>query len=123
MKWCFQAIKNYTKFSGRASRKHYWIFAFLDAVLMYGSIVVAGQAGVTNSKWFYVPLGIYAVLMIIPRLAITVRRLHDVNTTGAYVLWHAIPFVGFIMVTVQLLKKGDKGENNYGLPCESVENV
>ncbi|WLI08518.1 MULTISPECIES: DUF805 domain-containing protein [Pseudomonas] len=123
MNWCFQAIKNYAKFSGRARRREYWIFAFFDVVLMYGSIVVAGWAGVAHSKWFYIPLGIYAVLMIIPRLSVTFRRLHDVNTTGAYILWYALPVVGFIMVTVQLLKKGDKGENNYGLPCREVKNA
>jgi uncharacterized membrane protein YhaH (DUF805 family) len=123
MSWCFQAIKNYAKFSGRAGRKEYWVFAFLDSVLMYGSIVVAGWAGVSSSKWFYIPLGIYVVLMLIPRLSVTFRRLHDVNKTGAYVLWYAIPFVGLIMVTVQLLKKGDRGENNYGPPCRYVENA
>ncbi|WP_439862759.1 DUF805 domain-containing protein [Pseudomonas antarctica] len=116
MNWCLGAIKNYARFSGRANRKEYWLFAFVDTVLMYGSIAVAGWTEVASSKWFYIPLGIYAVLMIIPRIAVTFRRLHDVNVTGAYVLWYALPFVGFIIVTIQLLKKGDKGENNYGLP-------
>ena len=99
------------------------MFAFFDVVLMYGSIVAAGWVGVARSQWFYIPLSIYVVLMIIPRLSVTFRRLHDVNTTGAYVLWYALPVVGFIMVTVQLLKKGDKGENNYGLPCHEVNNA
>lgn len=123
MNWCFQAIKNYAKFSGRACRKEYWAFVFFDAVLTYGSIVVAGWAGVSRSQWFYIPLGIYFVLMIIPRLSVTFRRLHDVNTTGAYILWYALPVVGFVMVTVRLLKKGDKGENSYGLPCREVKNA
>lgn len=123
MNWCFRAIKNYAKFSGRANRREYWLFVFVDVLIMYGSIVVAGWAGVAYSKWFYIPLGIYAVLMIIPRLSVTFRRLHDVNKTGAYVLWYALPFVGLIIVTVQLLRKGDRGENNYGLPLRGIENA
>ncbi|WP_252993814.1 DUF805 domain-containing protein [Pseudomonas pergaminensis] len=61
--------------------------------------------------------------MIIPRLSVTFRRLHDVNTTGAYILWYALPFVGLIIVTIRLLRKGDKLENNYGLPCRDVEHA
>jgi len=123
MNWCFQAIKNYANFSGRACRREYWAFAVLDYLLMYGSIVVAGWAGVAYSKWFYIPLGVYVVLTIIPRLSVTFRRLHDVNTTGAYILWYALPFVGLLIVTIRLLRKGDKGENNYGLPCRDVEHA
>ena len=121
MNWCFQAIRNYAKFSGRACRKEYWAFTTLDSVLMYGSIVVAGQAGVAHSKWFYIPLGIYAVLMIIPRLSVTFRRLHDANASGAFILWYALPIAGFFIVSIQLLRKGDRGENNYGLPCGDIE--
>ncbi|WLH53694.1 DUF805 domain-containing protein [Pseudomonas tolaasii] len=123
MNWCFRALKNYAKFSGRANRKEYWLFAFVDIVLTYGSMVAAGWAGVAYSRWFYIPLGIYTVLMIIPRIAVTFRRLHDVNMTGAYVLWYALPLVGLVMVTIKLLTKGDQGENKYGLPCRQVENA
>ncbi|MCX9151342.1 MULTISPECIES: DUF805 domain-containing protein [Pseudomonas] len=116
MNWCFQAIKNYAKFSGRACRREYWAFAVMDAMVMLGSVVVANQAGIYSNPWFYVPFGIYVLFMIPPALSVTFRRLHDVNVTGAYVLWLLIPVVGFILVSIQLFTQGDRGVNDYGVP-------
>ena len=116
MKVCFQAIKNYVKFSGRASRKEYWSFALMDTMVVWVSYFIAQSADVFSNPWFYVPFGFYVLFMLPPLLSVTFRRLHDVNITGAYILWYLIPVVGFIMVSIQLLTQGDKGENDYGVP-------
>ena len=118
MNGCFQAVKNYVEFSGRACRREYWGFVLIDTMVVWGSIVIAQTAGVFSNPWFYVPFGFYVLFMIPPRLSVTFRRLHDVNVTGAYILWYLIPVVGFIMVSIQLFTQGDKGENNYGVPPE-----
>ncbi|WP_073521692.1 DUF805 domain-containing protein [Pseudomonas fluorescens] len=116
MNWCFQAIKNYAKFSGRACRREYWAFVVMDIMLIWGSILIAYLAEVLSSPWFIVPFGFYVLFMIPPAVSVTFRRLHDVNITGAYALWFLIPVVGFIMVSVRLFTQGDKGGNDYGLP-------
>ena len=116
MKWCFQAIRNYANFGGRVCRREYVGFVVIDIMIIWGSILAARLADVFSNPWFYVTFGMYVLFMIPVRLSVTFRRLHDVNVTGAYVLWFLVPIVGFIMVSVQLFTQGDKRENDYGVP-------
>ena len=116
MHWCFQAIKNYANFSGRACRREYWAFALMDGMIIWGSLVIAQWKDVSSNPWFIAPFAFYMLFMFCPALSVTFRRLHDVNITGAYALWLGIPVVGWIMVSIQLFTQGDKGENNYGMP-------
>ena len=63
---------------------------------------------------FMLPLVLYVLAMIIPSLAITVRRLHDTNKSGWWWLIRFIPFGGFILL-IFLVSEGDSGVNLYGL--------
>jgi uncharacterized membrane protein YhaH (DUF805 family) len=106
----------YATFSGRASRSEYWWWALVDGIIwvVLSLLAYAGGAGVedasgamTGPNALGVVVGIVTVLFalatIVPNLALTVRRLHDVNLSGFFILLGLIPFVGGIIIFVMTL--------------------
>jgi uncharacterized membrane protein YhaH (DUF805 family) len=111
--WYLQALKKYAVFSGRARRKEYWFFVlwYLIITILLGILdgmlgLRIGQAGVLQT--------LYALAVLIPSLAVTVRRLHDTGRTGWWLLIVLIPFIGFIVLLVFMCLEGEPGENKYG---------
>jgi len=101
MNYYFQAFQNYATFSGRARRSEYWYFFLFNfiAAFILGFIVVF--SGIT---WL---ASIYQVAVLIPSLAVGVRRMHDVGKSGWFLL---IPIYNIILLATE----GEKGQNKYG---------
>ena len=102
-------LENYVNFKGRATRPEYWWF-FLFQVLL--SIVV-------NILSFAVPilgtiLGLASLAILLPGLAVGVRRLHDIGKSGWFLLVALIPLIGTIWLIVLLATEGQSGANEYG---------
>ena len=98
----------YAQFSGRASRSEYWWFALASLLVI---IVAAFIDGATGS----VAVTLLAYLfIIIPGLAVSVRRLHDTNRSGWYFLLNLNPLVGTILLFIWSVTPGDKKANQYG---------
>ena len=55
------------------------------------------------------------LLLFIPAITVTVRRFHDINKSGWFILFEIIPFIGWIIVLVMLIEKGTEGKNKYGV--------
>lgn len=116
--WKKVVFKNYANFSGRARRAEYWSFAlvtFLIYIPLYAFFIV----GVLNNSDSAGALGmgvlsLFALAMIIPSLAVLVRRLHDIGKSGWYFLMYLIPLVGPILMLVWLFTDGNRFVNNYG---------
>jgi len=121
-----QAVKTcfgkYTEFSGRARPSEYWwwiLFAvvvqmipyFLFIALVVGSEGTSSGATVVGGIWFVVWLG-----LILPSLAVFVRRLHDTGRSGWFFFLGLIPLIGPIILIVFLVGPGDPGQNKYGDP-------
>jgi len=107
MKHYINAFVNYANFSGRATISQYWTFYLLS--VLFGTL-----------SWFIPPIAIvYILFQIIPSTSILVRRLHDTGHSGAYIFIGVIPIIGWIWLLILLLKEGDVGENNYGMPSSS----
>ena len=110
-------MKKYTNFSDRASRQEYWLFSL--AMVLLSTI-----AGIVDSMLlgipffdldFFTPISsIYLITTLIPTVAVTVRRLHDINRSG---WWLLITFtlIGLIPLTYWMCKKSDEGENHFGV--------
>jgi len=115
MNWYLQVVKNYANFSGRARRKEYWMFSLFNIIFITVAMIIDNVAGLTFGKF---PIGLlyflYALFIIIPVLAVTVRRLHDVGKSGWMILIYLIPIVGAIWLLVLSLTDSDTGENQYG---------
>jgi uncharacterized membrane protein YhaH (DUF805 family) len=102
---------HYTKFDGRASRPAFWWwFLFLILVGIVVSIIDSAIFGSTILS-FIVSLG-----LILPNLSVAIRRLHDTNRTGWWILIGFVPLIGFIVLLIFYLQQSDPGDNDYGPP-------
>ena len=104
IKICFQKIFIFTN---RASRSEYWWF------ILFYTIFVTIPTFVPNEN--VVVFGyIMSLLLFIPGIAVTVRRLHDINKSGWFILISLIPILGSIIVLVMTIEKGTLGKNRFG---------
>ncbi|MGN5139827.1 DUF805 domain-containing protein [Aeromonas sp. 164P] len=109
MNWYFKAFMNYFNFHGRASRQEYFMFLLFHTVIAITLTLAFNAPDHINY-----PLGIYGLLTIIPCVAVAVRRIHDTNRTGWYLLLGAIPIIGFVLLLLIKLQRGSSEANRYG---------
>ncbi|MBT4723128.1 DUF805 domain-containing protein [Candidatus Falkowbacteria bacterium] len=115
MNWYLAVLKNYAGFSGRARRKEYWMFTLFNIIFAIVAMILDNVLGIAMAEIGYGPLyGLYALAMLIPGLAVSVRRLHDVGKSGWMLLIALIPLIGAIWLLVLMLTDSNPGENQYG---------
>ncbi len=107
MNYYFEALKKYAQFSGRASRKEFWMFFLINALIIVGLVMIEGAFLGSGSPDKSVFASLYNLATVVPYLAISVRRLHDVGKSGWFVL---IPIYNLIL----LASEGHKDENKFG---------
>jgi len=115
MNWFIEVVKKYAVFTGRARRKEYWFY-----VLFY--LIFALIIGVVDAMIFGVdpgrstgPLGmIYVLALLVPSLAVGVRRLHDTSRSGWWMLLLLLPLIGPIILLVFFVLDSTPGDNEYG---------
>lgn len=103
----FEVIKKYGVFKGRSSRKEYWMFVLINFLVYVGIAIIEGLLGVNSEGDGGVISIIYQIFIFIPSLAVTVRRMHDVDKSDWYII---IPIYNLIL----LASEGTSGDNNYG---------
>jgi uncharacterized membrane protein YhaH (DUF805 family) len=109
VKTCFS---KYADFHGRAPRSEYWYFVL--ALVLLG-VAVGLVCGLSGSKTaIFIGIGLMALGAFLPSLAAQVRRLHDTNSSGWWVLVGFIPYVGGLIMIVWYCIKGTAGENRFG---------
>ena len=115
MNWYLKVLKQYADFSGRARRKEYWMFVLFNMIFAIVAAILDNVLGIAMEGTGYGPLyGIYALAVLIPGLAVAVRRLHDVGKSGWMILIALIPLIGAIWLLVLLVTDSNLGENQYG---------
>ena len=115
MSWYLEALKKYAVFSGRSRRMEYWYFVLFNLVVYIVLSLIDGLLGTFNIvQGVGLLSGIYSLAVLIPTLALWVRRLHDIDRTGWWVLINLIPLVGTIVLLVFALTPGTPGSNQYG---------
>ncbi|MDR3013703.1 MAG: DUF805 domain-containing protein [Chitinispirillales bacterium] len=108
-KLCF--FKKYATFDGRARRKEYWGFWISAWVICLVSILAAAFI----SPFMIIPASFFIMAIIIPTLAVCVRRLHDTGRSGTWIL---VPLVGLLIVA---FADSQPGENDYGPNPKGVD--
>lgn len=103
MKYYLKCLKNYATFTGRAGRSEFWYFVLFN-LLIITFLEFVGE--LTNSD---ILENIYRLGVLIPMIAVTIRRMHDVDKSGWYAL---IPIYGWILLP---LREGTTISNNYGV--------
>ncbi len=115
MNWYLKVLGQYADFSGRARREEYWMFTLFNIIFIIVAMILDNILGLTVEEEPYgVFYFLYAFAVLIPGLAVTVRRLHDVGKSGWMILVALIPIVGAIWLLVLMVLDSDPGDNEYG---------
>ncbi len=110
MNWYLKVVRdNYANFKGRARRTEYWMFILFNVIFEAIAFALDLLLGT-----YVVIFVIYVLAMIIPSLAVTVRRLHDSGKSGAWFFISFVPIIGGIWLLILLLTDSTLGDNMYG---------
>ena len=126
MEWMLLPIKRYADFSGRSRRKEYWMFVLLTVLIaiVFGTLALIGAfVGTDNiaetgpGAGFFLALLAWLLVslaLLVPSIAVQVRRFHDQGRSGWFCLLNLIPSVGGIIVLVFMCMEGEQGDNAWG---------
>ncbi len=115
MFWYILVLKKYAVFSGRSSRKEFWYFSLFNFLIAIVLAVADVMTGTFDAEIGIGLLGgIYAIAVLIPIIAVSVRRLHDTDRSGWLCLISLIPLIGAIVLIVFWAQDSQPGENQYG---------
>jgi len=110
MSWYLQVMKKYAEFSGRARRKEYWMFVLFNFLIAFAIGFVLGFTGAAlgiGTTLSSVANIIYTLAVLIPGIAVGVRRMHDIGRSG---WWIIVPIVNFVFLCLD----SQPGDNEYG---------
>ena len=151
MNWYLKVWKQYADFSGRARRKEYWMFVLFNMIFMFVlgvmTIFITGWGFSGNSAHVSTLIGDfpcdistlrtvelvhsivlflsfgYVLAMIVPSLAVGVRRLHDIGKSGWNYFIGLIPLVGMIILIFWFCQDSEVGKNEWGYTASLEENL
>jgi len=107
-------LKRYADFQGRSRRKEYWMYTlFIFLVSMVLTMIDLGM-GTGTPTGFGILSGLFSLAILIPSIAVGVRRLHDTDRSGWWILIGLIPLIGFIVLLVFYVQDGTPGTNKFG---------
>ncbi|WP_343653118.1 DUF805 domain-containing protein [Stenotrophomonas sp.] len=116
-------LKRYTQFNGRASRSEFWWFQLFILIVSIPSYILSFIAGYTGSQSLaLVSTGLGLVMglvFLLPCLAVSVRRLHDTDRSGWWLLLGFVPFASLVLL-VFLVLPSTPGDNRFGKPVPHV---
>ncbi|EST21673.1 hypothetical protein N566_27235 [Streptomycetaceae bacterium MP113-05] len=111
MHWYLDVLKKYATFSGRARRKEYWMYTLFNVVILMALLALGFAVLGENGVYLYLA---YMVAVLVPTLAVTVRRLHDTGRSGWWYFITFVPLVGPIVLLVFTCSGGTPAPNQYG---------
>lgn len=109
MEWYLKVLKKYSVFEGRARRKEYWIFLLFNMVINMALAFIETLMGFEG-----VLTGLYSLGILIPSLAVSVRRLHDIGKSGWWILINIVPIIGPLVFLYFTVKDGTDESNEFG---------
>jgi uncharacterized membrane protein YhaH (DUF805 family) len=108
MNWYIKALKQYVDFSGRAQRMEFWMFVLFNFLISLGLAIIDMLLGLGFLQL------LYALAVLLPTIAVGVRRLHDTNRSGWWLLLGLIPLIGVIILIVFWVQDSQPGDNAFG---------
>ncbi len=115
MSWYLEVLKKYATFSGRARRKEYWMFVLFNIIFSIVATVLDSVIGTRDPDTGYgIISGLYSLAVLLPGLAVSARRLHDIGKSGWWLLIVLIPIIGAIWLLVLMVTDSQPGDNEYG---------
>ncbi|MCX7097282.1 MAG: DUF805 domain-containing protein [Methylococcales bacterium] len=115
MNWYLHVLKNYGVFKGRATRAEYWYFTLFNFLAFAVLSALDGLVGFFSPEVGLGVLGgLYSIAVLIPYLAVTVRRLHDTDRSGAWLFIELLPVIGGLVLFIFMLLDSQTTDNQYG---------
>ena len=120
MNYYLEALKKYAVFHGRAHRAEFWWFVLFNAIfsfalnITFGARVGVPEESVSSASPLAILPAIYGLAVLLPAIGVSIRRLHDTNRSGWWLLIALFPIVGAIVLIVFYAQAGDAGENQFG---------
>ena len=125
MDYMLMPFMRYFDFAGRSRRKEYWMFFVLNLIIITVMTTVlfglgfsmdpyAASSGGPVTWLIFAVMGLYSLIVLIPSIAVQVRRFHDQDKSGWFVLINFVPYIGGLIVLVFMLLEGTRGPNKYG---------
>lgn len=116
MKHYLNAIRKYANFKGRASRSEFWYFLLFNLIFSVLAVTLDQVIGTTiidgvDYGWIYL---FYVLFSILPGLAVSIRRLHDVGKSGWFYFIILIPLIGPIWLIILFCTQSDYADNKFG---------
>jgi uncharacterized membrane protein YhaH (DUF805 family) len=109
MQWYLAVLKKYAVFDGRAHRAEYWFFVLFNVLISIALMVIDVVVGTFGALG-----GLYGLAVIIPAIAVAVRRLHDIGRSGPWIFISFVPVAGPIILLIFMVTDSQPGENQYG---------
>ncbi|MDZ7673042.1 MAG: DUF805 domain-containing protein [Halanaerobiales bacterium] len=103
IRYYLEVLNEYDEFRGRVSRKKFWMFVLISTIISVLLVFI-------NIGIFLV----YSLLVLLPSLGVTARRLHDTNRSAWFLLLELVPIIGGIYILILCAEEGTTGENEYG---------
>lgn len=112
MNFYVDAWKKFADFKGRSRRKEFWLFWLINSMISGLLQQVTGSLGIAGT----IILVVFGLAIILPMIAVGIRRMHDINKSGWWVLINLVPLIGSIWFIVLAIKDSEPQSNQWG-PC------
>ena len=123
MQWYIDVLKKYAVFDGRSRRKEFWMFVLFSAIVgiivsIIDRIIGTDFGGRSGGGWLS---SLYYLAVLLPTIGVGIRRMHDTNRRGWWILIYLIPCIGWIWFIVLAAQEGTAGDNQYGPDPKAAE--
>lgn len=114
MNWYLDVLKKYAVFNGRARRQEYWMFVLFNIIISVVLSIVDGMLGMSVAEGVGLLGALYGLAVLLPGIGVSIRRLHDTNRSGWWLLIAFVPLIGFVVLLVFMVLDSTPGENRFG---------
>ena len=116
MDYYISVLRNYAVFEGRARREEYWYFVLFNVIAVVLLNFLDGFFGMQDKETQKGLLTtVYTIAVLVPSIAVAVRRLHDTNRSGWWILLYLIPLLGALVLFIFFVFDSEKETNEYGV--------
>lgn len=109
MEYYKKVLKDYAVFTGRTNRKEFWMFVLVNFLIGFALGIIGGIIRTGD-----ILMNIYSLAVLVPTIAVGIRRLHDTGKSGWWILLSLIPILGIIALIVLFVQDSQPGSNKYG---------
>ncbi len=108
--WYMKALTQYVEFTGRARRKEFWTFTLVNLVI---SLIISALDNIVGLGIGFLGT-LFSLAILLPSIAVAIRRLHDIGKEGWWLLIGLIPIIGWIVLIYFYVQDSEPGPNSYG---------